>query len=147
MEVRILLFIGNGVSGELLEAIAAARNIPIDRLQLFEGRPIRNLYVEGFCGGGHSYRGSGFAAGEVHVPLAHQSILSSVLLAAAVARGALGLNPPGASATRIDLMRPHVSETAPCQDGRGICICQDSDYRDIYEEKYHFSLSAGSAST
>ena len=51
MEVRELLYGNGGAPRGLLEASATARGIPFDKLLPFEGRPLRNLYTEGFCGG------------------------------------------------------------------------------------------------
>jgi Prokaryotic E2 family C/ThiF family len=139
MQIRTLLHDGNGVPRDLLDSIAAARGILIGRLLPFEGRPLRNLYVEGFCGGAVIPLGAvGTPRQEVHVPLAHQSALAGLLLAAAAVRQALGLNLAGTQVTRIDIMRPlgpYLSQPA-AKDQRGICICQDADYREVYKRKY-----------
>ena len=139
MQIRTLLHNGPGVPRELLDAISTARNIPIDRLLLFEGRTVRQLYVEGFCGGAVIALGElGSPRQEVHVPLAHQSALSGVLLAAAAVRQILGLNGSGTQVTRINVMRGlglHLTQPA-AKEPRGICICQDTDYRDAYMSKY-----------
>jgi hypothetical protein len=139
VQIRTLLHNGDGVPHDLLDSIAKARAIPIERLLPFEGRPVRDLYTEGFCGGAVIPLGAvGTPRQEVHVPLAHQSALAGLLLAAAAVRQALGLNRPGTQVTRIDVMRPlgtYLTQLA-AKDQRGICICQDNDYRDIYQRKY-----------
>jgi Prokaryotic E2 family C/ThiF family len=145
MQIRALLHNGQGVPRELLDVISAARNIPIERLLPFEGRGVRHLYTEGFCGGAVIPLGElGTPRQEVHVPLAHQSALSGLLLAAAAVRQALGLNGLGTQVTRINVMRTLGSDlTQPAaKDPRGICICQDADYRDVYESKYGSALEA-----
>src|ERR1700738_2134717 len=87
MQIRTLLFKADGVPKELLNAISTARNIPIERLLPFEGRTVRQLYTEGFCGGALIPLGElGTPRQDVHVPLAHQSALSGLLLAAAAVR-------------------------------------------------------------
>lgn len=138
MEVRTLLFRGEGAPRTLLEAIAAARDLELDRLLPFEGRPLRSLYTEGFCGGAVIPLGeAGKPRADVHVPLAHQSALAGVLLAAAVVRHALG----GAAQSRItqvDLLKPlPVELTRPAdKHPSGSCICQDQDYQQVYVAKY-----------
>jgi hypothetical protein len=139
MQIRTLLHNGDGVPRDLLDAIATGRAIPIDRLLPFEGRPVRKLYTEGFCGGAVIPLGKvGTPRQEVHVPLAHQSALAGLFLAAAAVRHALRLSRPGTVVTRIDVMHPLGSYlTQPAaKDPRGICICQDADYRDVYQRKY-----------
>ena len=139
MRIRTLLHNGEGVPKELLDAISVARNMPIERLVPYEGRTVRQLYTEGFCGGALIPLGElGTPRQEVHVPLAHQSALSGLLLAAAAVRQAMGLNGPGTQVTRINVMRLLGSDlTQPAaKDPRGICICQDADYRNAYKSKY-----------
>ena len=63
------------------------RDVPLAKLLPFEGRPLRALHTEGFCGGTVTPLGEpGRSANDVHVPLAHQSALAGVLLAAAGVR-------------------------------------------------------------
>jgi len=143
MRIRMLLHNGQGVPRELLDVISTARNIPIERLLPFEGRAVRHLYAEGFCGGAVIPLGElGIPRQEVHVPLAHQSALSGLLLAAAAVREALGLNGLGTQVTRLDVMRTLGSDLrqSAAKDSRGICICQDADYRDVYRRKYASAL-------
>lgn len=138
MQIRVLLHQNEGMPRDVLEAIAAARQIPLDRLLPFEGRPVRSLYTEGFCGGAVIPLGQvGTPRSDVHVPLAHQSAMAGVLLAAAAIRNALG-GAVGSSITQVDVLKPlPASHTRPAaKDPRGICICQDDDYRTAYEQKY-----------
>jgi hypothetical protein len=138
MQIRLLLFRQTGVPRDLLEAIASAKEVSLDSLLPFEGRPVRALYSEGFCGGAViPLTRLGAPRAEVHVPLAHQSALAGVLLAAAVVRHALG-NHAGSSITQLDVLKPlQRSHTrAAAKDPRGICICQDPDYRAAYAKKF-----------
>jgi len=59
-------------------------------------------------------------------------------LAARLYRDLLGRSTSEAEATRIDLMRPLGTRlTTPlAKDARGICICQDPLYKEIYDEKW-----------
>jgi hypothetical protein len=139
IQIRTLLHNGGGVPRSLLDSIAHARDIPIERLLPFEGRPLRVLYTEGICGGAVIPLGAaGTPRQEVHVPLAHQSALAGVLLAGASIRDSLRVTRPGTQVTRINVMQPlgsYLTQHA-AKDQRGICICQDSDYRDVYQRKY-----------
>ncbi|AGR71941.1 E2 ligase fold family C protein [Burkholderia pseudomallei] len=138
MEVRTLLFRREGAPRTLLEAIATARGLDFDRLLPFEGRPLRSLYTEGFCGGAVIPLGEvGTPRADVHVPLAHQSALAGVLLAAAAVRHALG-GAEHSRITQLDLLKPlPVEMTRPAaKHPSGRCICQDTDYRQAYASKY-----------
>lgn len=138
-QIRDLLYNNQGVPRDLLEAVAEARLIALDRLLPFEGRKIRELYVEGFCGGAVISLGSaGVPRRDVHVPLAHQSALAGILLAASLVKQVLGLAPNGTTVTRLDVMNPlgqHLTQLAG-KDPRGICICHDADYQGTYKSKY-----------
>ena len=143
-QVRALLYKSAGAPRDLLVAIAEARNLPLERLLPFEGRPLRALYTEGFCGGAVIPLGEpGTPANDVHVPLAHQSALAGVLLAAVGVR--MGLSGKMKSVvTQYDVLRSqerfHVYPAGKPSDKR--CICQDADYRDVYRSKYpHLSQS------
>jgi hypothetical protein len=142
MQIRALLYTGNPVERALLEAVAEAIGQPPATLLAYEGRPIRELYIEGFCGGAVIPLGEAgkphAAAHDVHVPLAHQSALAGVLLAAALVRHALEGAPAITTVTRVDVLRQlgvHISQPARAvRDGR--CICDDPDYRAVFAAKY-----------
>jgi hypothetical protein len=133
----------------LLEAIATARALPFDALVSFEGMPIRNLYVDGFCGGAVLPLGrAGTPHQDVHVPLAHQSALAGILLAGACVCDVLEPRTPGTEITRTNVLAPlakHLTQRA-AKDARGICICQDADYQAQYNVKYGASSGGRSGS-
>ena len=80
MQVRTLLYKNEGAPRDLLVAIATALDLPLAKLLSFEGRPLRALYTERFCGGAVIPLGDpGKPANDVHIPLAHQSALAGVL--------------------------------------------------------------------
>ena len=102
------------------------------------GRPLRALYTEGFCGGAVIPLGDlGRPASDVHVPLAHQSALAGLLLAAAGVR--MGLSGRVESVvTQYDVLKPQERfQVYPAAKHAGErCICQDADYREVYRRKY-----------
>ena len=138
MQVRTLLYQNAGAPRDLLVAIATARDLSLTKLLPFEGRPLRALYTEGFCGGAVIPLGDlGRPANDVHVPLAHQSALAGVLLAAAGVR--MGLSGRVDSVvTRYDVLKPQKRfQVSPAAKHAGErCICQDADYREVYRRKY-----------
>ena len=104
----------------------------------FEGRPLRALYTEGFCGGAVIPLGEpGSPTNDVHVPLAHQSALAGVLLAAAGVRMALS-GRLDSVVTQYDVLKPQerFQVYSAGKHAGERCICQDSDYREVYRRKY-----------
>jgi hypothetical protein len=142
LQVRALLATGQPVDRPLLEAVSAAIGQPLDRLLPFEGRTVRELYVEGFCGGAVIPVGDAgrlqAGAGDVHVPLAHQSAMAGVLLAAALVEQAASGAPAVTHARRVDVIRnPGQLVDAPMRARRdGRCLCDDIDFVEAYESKY-----------
>jgi hypothetical protein len=138
-EIRTLLHTGKGVSRQLLEAVAAGLHLPVNGIVGYEGRPVRDLYVEGVCGGGLISLGStGTPRQELHVPIAHQSALAGVLLAAALARRSVLAEQDGTQITRLNILG-RVSDylTQPAlKPGNGLCICEDIDYLTTFQAKY-----------
>ena len=142
MQIRTLLATDQPVDRGLLQAIAQAIGQPLEVLLPFEGRTVRELYVEGFCGGAIIPAGAGGqlheAAGDVHVPLAHQSALAGVLLAAALVRHATLGDEELTNVTRIDVVNPVGNvlrqPVRARRDGR--CICDDVDFVAAYAAKY-----------
>lgn len=123
-----------------LERVAGATGIAVERLLPFEGRSLRDLYVEGWCG--RTVLGFGEADGHLaraEVPMAFQSALAGVMLAAELVAHATGLReaaPP--VTTRFNLLRPlaEVFSFPVAKDARGSCICQDEDFIDAYRAKH-----------
>lgn len=136
-EVRTLLHTRAGVGRSMIELIAARMEQPAELLTPYEGQPIRKLYVEGVCGGGVIPLGQiGMPRAELHVPLAHQSALAGVLLAASLALGAR--RDAMTSVTHLDPSRPVPAEPThrARSIGDGRCICEDRDYRSTWMRKY-----------
>jgi hypothetical protein len=138
LQIRLLLHKGEGVPRDLLEAIALARDVSLETLLPFEGRPVRALYSDGFCGGAViPLARIGAPRSELHVPLAHQSALAGILLAAAAVRRYLA-PANGSTVTQMDVLKPlpEFHSHSAAKDPRGICICQDEDYRAVYRQKF-----------
>jgi ThiF family len=139
MEIRALLAAGGPPSTDLLDAVAEGLGVDPPLVHRFAGRPLRSLYVEGLCGGAILPLGAvGLPSQEMHVPLAHQSALAGVLLAARVLRHAAGYGPEETRLSRLDVLRPvGVDLTQPRErlSGRR-CICSDSDFVAAYRAKW-----------
>jgi hypothetical protein len=139
VEVRTLLHLGTPVPSDLLELIAVGLGIPLTTIASFAGTPIRELYLNGVCGGAllPSYS-DGQIRRELHVPLAHQSALAGLLLAATMARVAVGAMEPVTTATRLNVLRAITSDLTQRvrRRGDGRCLCDDSDFLQRYVKKY-----------
>lgn len=138
MDVRNLLHNNKGATHELLKAIAYAKDIKIEKLLPFLNLPLRQLYVEGFCGGA-VISSDEFSPSEreLHVPLAHQSALAGILLAAA-AISHRQTEPEQTTVSQYNVLQTQdCFQTYPvAKDAEGRCICQDMDYVQVYLEKY-----------
>jgi hypothetical protein len=138
-QVRQLLVTGDGLPPPLAELIAQRLDRPPQLLVEFVGRPIRELYINGICGGAVLPLGSPQAQHrDVHVPLAHQSALAGVLLAAAYARSLSSEPVARSDVARLDVLRPTVAvEGQPSRKrGDGRCICEDGDFLAVYAQKW-----------
>ena len=155
-QVRVLLGSGHAINKELCDAVATAWDIPADTLEPYVGRSIRELWVEGICGGGIIPLGeAGPTPRELQVPLAFQSALAGVLLAAESVRDLLT---DGAQRRtllrRLDVLRP-IGDPSPqpaLKARTGRCICEDCDFIATYRTKYgeeakpHLDVNSRSAS-
>lgn len=145
MEVRTLLYTNAPIGRELLARAANAMGVPLEPLLPFEHEPIRMFYTRAICGGA-VLRLGGTVGGNhqmAAVPLAFQSTLAGVMLAAELVAHAGGLRPPAFPATtKINLLRPlgsHLSLHIR-KHRSGYCICQDADYVNAYSGKYGINL-------
>ena len=139
-KVRFLLGSGEPIDKGFGDAVAAAWEVPANVVQPYVGRPIRELWVEGVCGGGIIPLGeAGDAPRELQVPLAFQSALAGMLLAAETVRDVLTA---GAERTtvvrRVNVLRPlgDASPQRARKAGTGSCICEDPDFIAAYRKKY-----------
>ena len=139
-QVRFRLGSGEATGKEICDAVATAWGIPPKRLEAYVGRPIRELWVEGVCGGGVIPLGeAGPTPRELQVPLAFQSALSGMLLAAEAVLDVLN---DGARrrtlVRRMDVLRP-LGDSSPqpvLKAGTGSCMCEDRDFIATYRAKY-----------
>ena len=139
-QVRALLGSGLGVDRGLCGAIADAWGIPAKILDPYVNRPIRELWVNGVCGGGVIPLGeAGSTPMDMQVPLSFQSALAGVLLAAEAVRDVLSSGAGRRTRVRrLDVLN-RVGDTAPqfaLKAGNGLCICEDPDFISVYQAKY-----------
>lgn len=137
-EVRRMLQTSEPVSVTFVERIATALGVQFDALSPFSGQPLRTFYQSTVCGGVVFRLTDGGRPVGTTVPMAFQSALAGILLAADLAKHARGELGTVTTATRFNLLRPlgaHFNDPhAP--DATGRCICGDRDYISSYEEKY-----------
>ena len=139
-QVRFLLGNGQATGKEICDAVASAWGVPPEQLAPYAVRPIRELWVEGICGGGIiPLGGAGPAPRELQVPLAFQSALAGLLMAAETVVDVLT---DGARRKtllrRMDVLRPlgELSPQPALKAGTGSCICEDHDFVAAYRTKY-----------
>jgi len=139
-EVGGRLYKGTPTERAFLERIAEAREIDIEQLLPFERKHLRDLYREGVCGGTVIGLGNGNNEdARAEVPMAFQSALAGVMLAAELVANAAGLKevPPPVE-TRVNLLRPlaAVLYFPRMKHASGRCICQDEDFVSAHQAKY-----------
>ena len=138
-QVRQLLHSGGRVSADLLDMIGGRLGIPSDVVSRWEGHTLRSLYADGLCGGALvPVERLGRPRTEMHVPLAHQSALAGVLLAAAFVARVDEPLPDTTAVTRIDVLRPlgTALQQPMGADIAGRCICRDPVYVARYTAKW-----------
>jgi hypothetical protein len=141
-DVRELLHRATGVPRQFLERVALARQVPLDALLRFEGRPLRVFHSEGVCGGLLLALGASDATAatrEAETPLAFQSALAGILLAAEMVLHGTGARPDTfPEVTSINLLKRFPDEVTfrRLKTPGGRCLCQDPDYIARYRRKY-----------
>jgi hypothetical protein len=139
MEVRNLLYNYTPLDCAFLERIANALQIDMQALLPLEGKPLQIFYREAVCGGIILCGKKGVTQDEFEVPLAFQSALAGILLAAEIVADRGGLRKQMLPATTtIDLLKPLGTHFSfPQQKHRsGLCICQDQDFVVAHRAKY-----------
>lgn len=137
--VRGMIERNQGLDIPTLTQIAAAKNVPIEKLLPFAGKPIQTLYTRGVCSGEVFKLSNRADVVQAEVPMPFQSALAGILQAASLLRCALEY-PSLPTITQIDLMRPFPTSrmfSRPELKAAEHCFCVDVDYQDVYREKYH----------
>ncbi len=137
-EIRTLLQTHRPVSEPFVRRVAAAFAVPFEALQMFVGQPVQSFYPNTICGGLMVSLTGGTHAGTAVVPMAFQSALAGIMLAADLMKHAAGMPAASTTTTRINLLRPlaPVLGDPRGKDSSGRCICCDSDFLDCYRRKY-----------
>ena len=139
-QVRILLGSGQATGKKICDAVATAWGIPAKTLAPYVDKPIRELWVDGICGGGIIPLGeAGHTPRELQVPLAFQSALAGMLLAAETACDVLTFGAQRKTLVRrMDVLRPlgNPSPQPALKAGTGSCVCEDHDFIATYRTKY-----------
>jgi hypothetical protein len=123
---------------EFLEYIAKHSGVPLARLTDYQGKPLRDLYVGAICGGAVLEFGAAEDAATVDVPMAFQSALSGILLAADVVASHMWTRRRLPTITQIDLLRkfPTMPSHIRLKRPKIRCICTDADFVTSYNSKY-----------
>lgn len=135
VQIRELLYNNSLLDAEFIRKIANRKSISFELLQPFIGQPISVFYSKVICGGlitvdQHQ---------QLETPMAFQSALAGILLASELVLHASGiLRDNMETMTRINLLRPltpfllEAQVKAPYSN----CICNDEDFKSIYQKKY-----------
>jgi hypothetical protein len=105
----------------------------------FVGQTLRKFYSGAVCSGMVMRMGGHAEAPRAEIPLAFQSAMAGVLLAAELVAEAGALRPVTLPTTTVmDLLRPlgTVLSAPRRKAGTGACICEDTDYLRAYRAKY-----------
>ena len=145
LEVRTLLQQGTPVDASFVNRVASALGVEFKHLSKFVGQPLASFHQSAICGGLMLKLTDGKVKVKTVVPMAFQSALAGIMLAAEVVKHAMGAAPAPTTSTRINLMRPLASHLhdPKSRDTTGRCICADEDFLAIYTAKYAYARSKG----
>lgn len=141
-EVKTLLQINAGVSKDFVARVATAMAVPIEPLAPFVGQPLRSFYQQAICGGLVFKLSNGSRLVRTVVPMAFQSALAGIMLAAELVKHSAGFPMSRTTSTRMNLLRPlgsHLHDPK-AKDSSGRCICSDDDFIAAYRRKYGKSV-------
>jgi molybdopterin/thiamine biosynthesis adenylyltransferase len=144
--VREMLFHGQPVGEGFVQEIATLTGVSMDALLPFANLPLRAFRQRAICGNALMRAQDGGGA-DVEVPMAFQSAMAGVMLAAETVASGAGLRSiEPATRSVMNLMRRLPARiTTPVlkgTSGAAKCICEDPDYRDAYRAKYEIDRTA-----
>ena len=142
-EIRKLLQRNLPIPRVILEKVAASHDeIDVEDIAHFEGEQVDVFHNALTCGGELIRLGAAPVGRGVEAPLAFQSALAGVLLAAEIVADAAGLRTSeDPTETRTDVLATPGLFTSDINDPltkgvNGRCLCDDVDYRTQYGRKY-----------
>lgn len=135
--IRELLAEQRPTPDDLLMEIARVLGIELSQIERFRGSTVRQLYSEGLCGGALvPLERLGTPSAELHVPLAHQSALAGLILAAS-AVASQKERPRKTKVIRVNLLRPVGTDLSqPMERQPGGCYCHDKFFVSAYDQKW-----------
>jgi hypothetical protein len=144
MLIRNLLYTGAPIGRDFILRIAQSNGVDPTELLRFEHEPLRAFYSEAVCGGMMMKLGATARPGAGReVPIAFQSALAGVLLAAEVIVEANRLRVGDLpTTTRINLLRPLPHELGVPVARKEKCICSDPEYTRMYHSKWDTATPA-----
>jgi hypothetical protein len=137
-DIANMLVLELPLTGEFLGRIAAANAIDVAALLPFAGKRLEVFRHEVVCGGA-LLKGRDSDVTRMEVPMAFQSALAGVMLAAELVlenAGARDSFDRRNAVTRLDLLRPIPAETTFAEAPYVACICTDPDYLEVYASKF-----------
>lgn len=144
MEIRTLLHINFKVDHPFLQRVSDATGVSMENLKPFERMPLESFYSKAVCGTTHFGSVRSGARGAVAVPMAFQSALAGVLLAAEIVSDILPIRTLDMRpVTKINLLKPlgsYLGDPA-VKHPSGRCLCQDEAYVSAYRRK-HLEIAA-----
>jgi hypothetical protein len=139
LRIRDLLYRGEPLDEEFLREAAAGMRVEAEPLLGFVGKTLREFYSGAVCSGMVMRMGGHAEAPRAEIPLAFQSAMAGLLLAAELVAEAGALRSARLPTTTVmDLLRPlgSVLSAPERKAGTGACICEDPDYVAAYRAKY-----------
>lgn len=138
LRIRTLIETGRPLDLHFLTEIAAAKNVPVEKLAIFEGKSINELYTKAVCSGMIMELANGPTVTQAEIPMPFQSALAGILqLASLIAHAGNLYTLP--TITQIDLMKPIPKQnwlSRPLKKVSKHCFCQDSIFKEISLQKY-----------
>lgn len=146
LDIRRRIQLGIPTDRGFLEQVAQRANVPVDDLLVFENAPLRELYHKAVCGGVVLGLANGGGA-PAEVPMAFQSALAGILMAADVIANAGRLRQRLPTRTQINLLTALAAIPSNGQGRHPQCFCRDVDFIEAYRAKYPAStIERGKAS-
>ena len=114
-----------------------AKNLPEEAVLEYEGMSLKQFYSRAICGGALLRFGAEAGEGaQAEVPMAFQSALAGIMLAAELVGHTNQLKIDPLTKTEVNLLRPLQKHLAGYVKKAERCLCQDPTFIEAYRTKY-----------